>query len=426
MSIYLVIFGKPRYLGITTVEDIILEKGCRILIESMRGHETGIVAGSLTKDQEEKFRNNCNEEQTDGQAKGGEPMLQNVELTGYPDANDYEIMKQLSSDEAEVLQKSRKILSEHELPMKVVDVEYIHDRKKLFFYFTSEQRVDFRAYVRDLAREFKTRIELRQIGVRDEAKAVKGLGPCGLPCCCSYWLQSFTPICIKMVKEQNLALNPTKISGICGRLMCCMSYEHPTYHDLWKKLPKPDSKIKTPKGNFVINGVNIKSGSVSLRTPNGKEVMIPVDEFENVRKRITSGETLDELYQKGILVSDNVEIDKVGKDVLFTDDMIFSSKTGQSQNVKTDKKQDQKITVGSSKEEGSKQRSDKGEKQISQNSKTTDNIKNKNKRRRKKPTKPKHTPNVNKEENAKGTKVPRPARKRKPRKKPDQKGKSDK
>ena len=151
------------------------------------------------------------------------------------------------------------------------------DRRKLFFYFTSEQRVDFRAYVRDLARDFHTRIEMRQIGVRDEARVVKGIGPCGRPCCCSYWLHDFTPICIRMVKEQKLALNPTKISGICGRLMCCMAYEHETYGALWKGLPGPGSKIRTENGTYVLESVDLASERVQVRTPSGRCLLYTSD-----------------------------------------------------------------------------------------------------------------------------------------------------
>jgi cell fate regulator YaaT (PSP1 superfamily) len=171
-----------------------------------------------------------------------------------------------------------------------VEVEYLFDKKKLFFYFTSDNRVDFRAYVRDLAREFRTRIEMRQIGVRDEARSAKGISQCGRPCCCSYWLHKFTPICIRMVKEQNLALNPTKISGLCGRLMCCMSFEHDMYEEIWKKLPNPGSKLKTSNGNYIVDGVDLKNKSVLIRCPEGKDVSIPVDDFEKYKQTVMSGE----------------------------------------------------------------------------------------------------------------------------------------
>jgi len=207
------------------------------------------------------------------------------------DLNDVEAERE---EENAVLLKARELLRNHNLSMKLVDVEFLLDRKKLFFYFTSEQRVDFRAFVRDLAKEFKTRIELRQIGVRDEAKAVKGLAPCGQRCCCSYWLHRFTPICIKMVKEQNLALNPTKISGICGRLMCCMSFEHHLYGELWKGLPNPGSKLRTPAGTYLTDGVDLSSQSVRIRTPEGKEILVKTEDFQRFKETVMEGSPWEE------------------------------------------------------------------------------------------------------------------------------------
>jgi len=297
-----VIFGKPRYLGIVEITDLVPEKGSKIIVDTMRGTEMAVVAGPITEVQEEKFRTACTIEPQEGQAKGGEPLLQNVTFNSLPAREDLEATEEQRMEEKEVLIRSRALLREHKLPMKLVDVEFLLDRKKLFFYFTSDQRVDFRAYVRDLAREFKTRIELRQIGVRDEAKAVKGLGPCGLPCCCSYWLHSFTPICIRMVKEQNLALNPTKISGICGRLMCCMSYEHEIYRDIWDSLPNPGVKIKSPKGNFILSGVDLSRNCAKIRSPEGAELNIPLNNFDTFRTRVMQGEDWEDLLYKGVQV----------------------------------------------------------------------------------------------------------------------------
>ncbi|OPJ61050.1 PSP1 domain-containing protein [Clostridium oryzae] len=137
---------------------------------------------------------------------------------------------------------------QHKLDMKLIDVEYTFDNNKVIFYFTADGRVDFRELVKDLATIFKTRIELRQIGVRDEAKMVGGLGPCGRTMCCSAFLGDFASVSIKMAKEQNLSLNPTKISGICGRLMCCLNYEQKTYEGIRKRLPKVGSLVKTDMG----------------------------------------------------------------------------------------------------------------------------------------------------------------------------------
>ena len=174
--------------------------------------------------------------------------------------------------------------------MKLVDVEYMLDRKKMYFYFTAGQRVDFRLYVRDLAHEFKTRIEMRQVGIRDEARIVKGISSCGRPCCCSYWLRGFSPISIKIVKEQRSALNPIKISGLCGRLMCCMSYEKENYTELWSKLPGPGPKIKTEHGIYVLDSVELGTERVNVRFPNGRLVSISIEEFPDFKEAVLQGE----------------------------------------------------------------------------------------------------------------------------------------
>ena len=158
----------------------------------------------------------------------------------------------------------RKIM-EHGLSMKLIDVEYTFDNSKLLFYFTSEERVDFRELVKDLASVFKTRIELRQIGLRDEAKIMGGFGICGREFCCHSFLGDFVQVSIKMAKEQNLSLNAAKISGACGRLMCCLRYEHDTYQQELKKLPKPDSKVLTPDGPGVVTEVQPLTGLVKVK-----------------------------------------------------------------------------------------------------------------------------------------------------------------
>ncbi len=139
-------------------------------------------------------------------------------------------------------------IGEHGLVMDLIDVEYTFDRNKVIFYFTADGRVDFRELVKDLAAIFKTRIELRQIGVRDEAKMLGGIGPCGRETCCKKFLGEFEPVSIKMAKEQNLSLNPTKISGLCGRLMCCLKYEQDTYEEIMAKMPNPGAIVKTERG----------------------------------------------------------------------------------------------------------------------------------------------------------------------------------
>ena len=171
-----------------------------------------------------------------------------------------------------------KKIQEHGLTMKLIDVEYTFDNNKVIFYFTADGRVDFRELVKDLATIFKTRIVLRQIGVRDEAKMLGGLGPCGRPMCCSSFLGDFASVSIKMAKEQNLSLNPTKISGICGRLMCCLNYEQSTYEDIRKRMPKVGSIVKTSEGTGEVFSNNIVKESVKVKLKKGEEEIL--EEFK--------------------------------------------------------------------------------------------------------------------------------------------------
>ncbi len=283
-------FGKPRFLGVLESE-YNLAKATRIVVSSARGTELALNIGPSDPEKVAECRQRLLGAPTDSQAKGGEPPFQDLDFERIATGDDIETRRHQEKEEEQILISARKMLREHKLPMKLVDVEYLLDAKKLFFYFTAEQRIDFRAYVRDLARAFKTRIELRQIGVRDEAKVVKGLAPCGMPCCCSYWLERFDPICIKMVKEQNLALNPAKISGICGRLMCCMAFEHDMYHELWQNLPNPGTKIKTPGANYILSSVDIRSQSVHVFHPEKGEIVVAVKDFDDFKACVQEGKT---------------------------------------------------------------------------------------------------------------------------------------
>ena len=157
------------------------------------------------------------------------------------------------------------LVSAHKLDMKLVDVEYSFDAGKIVFFFTSDGRVDFRELVKDLASRFHTRIELRQIGVRDEAKMLGGLGICGRSYCCKQFLNDFQPVSIKMAKEQGLSLNPTKISGSCGRLMCCLKYEQDAYEYLNSLTPGVGATVKTPEGNAVVTDANLMTGYLTVR-----------------------------------------------------------------------------------------------------------------------------------------------------------------
>jgi len=180
-------------------------------------------------------------------------------------AKDEKKLEENKQKEKDALDTCQKKINKHGLDMKLVDVEYTFDNSKIIFYFTADGRVDFRELVKDLAGVFKTRIELRQIGVRDEAKMLGGLGPCGRACCCSSFLGDFSPVSIKMAKEQNLSLSPTKISGLCGRLMCCLNYEQEHYCQTRKRMPKLGSTVMSPEGEGVVVDNNAVTETVRIR-----------------------------------------------------------------------------------------------------------------------------------------------------------------
>lgn len=215
--------------------DFPIEKDMNVVVETARGLEYGtVVVGKKEIDQETLVS----------------PLKPIIRIATEEDTKIYKENKEKAKETFELcLQK----IKEHELTMYLIDCEYTFDRNKLIFYFTAEGRIDFRELVKDLAAIFKTRIELRQIGVRDEAKSIGGLGPCGRSLCCSSWLGDFQPVSIKMAKDQSLSLNPTKISGICGRLFCCLKYEHDVYVEAIEKIPPVGAIVKVDgnKGRII-------------------------------------------------------------------------------------------------------------------------------------------------------------------------------
>ncbi|OAB42753.1 PSP1 domain-containing protein [Paenibacillus glacialis] len=204
------------------------------------------------------------------------PLKKVIRIASDSDASIVEENQQAAKDAfATCLNKIR----DHELKMKLVDVEFTFDRNKIIFYFTAEGRVDFRELVKDLASIFRTRIELRQIGVRDEAKMLGGIGPCGRILCCSSWLGDFEPVSIKMAKDQRLSLNPTKISGLCGRLMCCLKFEHDNYESVREELPAVGKMVVTALGDGKVVGINAGSRSVHVQLFElGKVKELPMDD----------------------------------------------------------------------------------------------------------------------------------------------------
>lgn len=226
--------------------EIKLKNGDHVIVETSRGVEYGYVA--IAKKSVEK--------------EGIVAPLKKVLRTATDE--DKKTLEKNKEKEREAFAICREKIEKHGLEMKLVDVEYTFDHNKILFYFTAEGRIDFRELVRDLASVFKTRIELRQIGVRDEAKMVGGLGVCGRVLCCNSYLSEFQPVSIKMVKEQNLSLNPTKISGTCGRLMCCLKNEQAAYEALSKNTPSVGSLVETPDGKGVVSAVSLLKGIVSV------------------------------------------------------------------------------------------------------------------------------------------------------------------
>ena len=186
----------------------------------------------------------------------------------------------LRADEDRVRSETRVLVTKHQLKMKVTESEWQFDRNKLIIYFTAEKRVDFRQLVRDLARTFRTRIELKQIGVRDEAALLGGVGRCGRELCCSTWLPELKPVSLQLAKDQRLSLNPAQISGCCGRLMCCLMYEHRTYVEARRRFPREGRKVRTATGHELVVAVDIWNDTVSLRDDEGLRRTITLDELK--------------------------------------------------------------------------------------------------------------------------------------------------
>ncbi len=269
--------------------DLELEIGDKVIVETVRGVEFGEVA--MGPKEVEKV---------------SKPLKKVIKKA---EEKDYKKLEKNKEKEKEALAVCEEKIEKHGLAMKLIDVECTFDGGKMIFYFTADGRVDFRELVKDLASVFKTRIELRQIGVRDEAKKVGGLGPCGRPVCCASFLGDFQPVSIKMAKEQSLSLSPTKISGLCGRLMCCLGYEYEHYRETRKKLPRVSAMVKTPDGEAEVVETNALTEKIKAR------IALPDGSFE-VRTY-----TLPEIKVKGkravaAAEEDVVEVDEEIKSLL--------------------------------------------------------------------------------------------------------------
>lgn len=239
-------------------DGLAINKGENVIVETIRGIEFGNAAAGIKEVSEEDIV---------------APLKKVLRVATVEDCVKYEENK---SKEGEAFRICLDKIKSHDLGMKLIDVEYTFDNNKIIFYFTADGRVDFRELVKDLAAVFKTRIELRQIGVRDEAKMLSGIGPCGRGLCCATFLGEFEPVSIKMAKEQSLSLNPTKISGICGRLMCCLKYEQDVYEEVRKVLPKVGALVDTAEGK----------GEVIESSVLYEKVKVKMDAIENNMKII--------------------------------------------------------------------------------------------------------------------------------------------
>jgi cell fate regulator YaaT (PSP1 superfamily) len=208
------------------------------------------------------------------------------EVLRHATDHDVEMMEEKREKEQEALRTCQQKAAEHDLPIKLVDVEYQFDGNKITFYFTADGRIDFRELVKDLASVFRTRIDLRQIGVRDEARRFDGMGMCGRKLCCSSWLRDFEPVTLKMAKDQNLPLTPSKISGACGRLMCCLAYELSDYKDLARDIPKVGSKVNCFGGRHRLEKVDIFRASAILSDDDGNTVEVTIEDLKEELARI--------------------------------------------------------------------------------------------------------------------------------------------
>jgi len=245
-----------------------------VIVETVRGIEYGKVV--ITKKQVDE----------------NDVVLPLKKVIRIANENDRTIVEENKHAAKEAYQVCQQKVVEHNLDMKLVDVEYTFDRNKIIFYFTADGRIDFRELVKDLAAIFRTRIELRQIGVRDEAKMLGGIGPCGRMLCCSTFLGDFEPVSIKMAKDQNLSLNPAKISGLCGRLMCCLKYENDEYEAAKEQLPDLDQRIQTPHGTGRVIGLNILERLIQVELVD-KERIVEYTLDELVNKGVVSSQTTD-------------------------------------------------------------------------------------------------------------------------------------
>ena len=281
-------FKRPGKIYYFDPENIKLEQGMEVIVDTSMGDELGevVIAEKTVEDDRT------------------EPLKKVVRIATEKDKKS---KKEYKAKEPEALKICEEKINKHGLPMKLVDVEYKFDGSKLIFYFTADGRIDFRELVKDLAAVFRTRIELRQIGVRDEVKRTGGNGICGRELCCCTFLGNFETVSIKMAKEQNISLNPSKISGNCGRLMCCLKYEQDVYSEKLSRLPKVGAIVKTVDGEGEVVSIETLKESVRVKFQDGddsffkkydaKDIKIIKDAVNNDKVEAESEEELKELEE---------------------------------------------------------------------------------------------------------------------------------
>ncbi len=288
--------GKVYYFGPKSLN---IEAGDHVIVETARGVEYGYVVLGPREVEDSRIV---------------QPLKEVIRIaTPKDDAREESNRRK----EKEAFQICQKKIAAHNLDMKLIDAEYTFDNNKVLFYFTADGRVDFRELVKDLASVFKTRIELRQIGVRDETKILGGIGICGRPLCCHTYLSEFAPVSIKMAKEQNLSLNPTKISGTCGRLMCCLKNEQETYEYLNKKLPGNGDLVSTPEGILgEVQSVNVlrQLVKVVVNVEDEKEIReYPAGELR-IKQKHKKGRDKEKEKEKDLTSEEKKELEKLEKE----------------------------------------------------------------------------------------------------------------
>ena len=280
MEIVEVQFKAQRKEFFKNTRELYLRTGNYCVVQADRGEDMGVIV-SIAQ---------VNPDDLDADMK---------EVLRHATEKDVNLLDEMRQREKEAIETCQRKVAEHELPMKLVDVEYQFDGNKITFYFTSDGRIDFRELVKDLAGVFRTRIDLRQIGVRDEARRFDGMGMCGRRLCCATFLKDFEPVTLKMAKDQNLPLTPSKISGACGRLMCCLAYELDHYKELSRDIPKIGSRINCFGGEHRVEKIDFLTPAVVLTDEEGNHITIVLEEFKKELSREKPSEEREKPARKG-------------------------------------------------------------------------------------------------------------------------------